>query len=291
MNPQTGLPESIPINVTGEKIMFAIVYISPNYYYGTSAGSDITGAGTYIDNAMLTISGAGGDGWRTIIPGQNRQYYGISSNGINYLGFAGSPTHSIIADYNNNSGYPSYDSSLWDNLVTPPVQLINALNATLNFEFKANIAQGLYGFGWPGDMFQLSVSTGGVTGSLGSSWSQIYSPPSYPTPIFAANGGQSGGGTAYESSTGQFLPANGANSTFWLGITLNLNSFVGQTILLDYQIITNNGWGGESGIFIPWHAVGYNNYNANEFLGFYMTNIYIQGYTTSPYIAFSSLWV
>lgn len=289
MNPTTGLPENNPMNVTGTTIQFAFVYISPAYYASSTAGSDINGAGTYIDNVMLSAN-QGPDGWRTISTDQSKGpgYYGIAQNGINYLGTVGSPTPYIIADYNNNSGYPTFDSSLWDNLVTPPIDLVSALNATMKFTFKANIPQGLYGAGWPGDFFEVSVSNNG-----GSSWEFLYSPPTSPSNFsgggFYGNGGQSGGGTAYYTGS-KFLPINGANSTFWLTVTLNLNYFIGQNIIIEFSIITNNGWDGNSNLFLPWHTVAYEAVTDNIFTGFYMTNIYVQGVTPSLYVPFNSLW-
>ncbi|MGC8619798.1 MAG: type IV pilin [Thermoplasmata archaeon] len=293
MNPKTGLPMPNPLNVVGEKIRFVFYYIAPDIEANSISGSDIPGNGTYIDNVLLSITNGGKDGWRTIVPGQKSTYYGISSSGKSYLGFAGSPTYSLIACYDNNSGYPSFKNSLWDNLITPPIDLINSLTASLIFTFKANLAQGWYGDGWPGDYFALSISeNNGVT------WSQIYSPPTYPTPptpssSSSSNSGQSGGGTIYYTGS-SFLPANGANQTYWLSITLPLNFFVGQNILLNFQIITNNGWSngwpGGSSLFIPWHAVGYNDPSANPFLGFYMTNIHVQGYSLYSPIQVQTVW-
>ncbi|MGC8585671.1 MAG: hypothetical protein ACP5L4_06135 [Thermoplasmata archaeon] len=284
MDPNTGLPLPQPINVQGMKLTFIFYYISPDIKASSYSGSNTPGAGTYIDNVVLSITNGGNDGWRVIKPNQNNLYYGISTNGVSYLGFNGSPTYYLIADYNNNQGYPTFNSSLWDHLITPSIDLFNALSASLTFVFKANIAQGLYGDGWPPDMFLLSISR-----DNGATWSQIYSPPTYPTPILSDKGaGQSGGGTIYYNGKG-CLPANGANDTYWLTVTLQLNNFVGQNILLDFQIITNNGWS-YSNLFIPWHAVGYTSANINPFLGFYMTNIFIQGYTYFTPIYVNSLW-
>ncbi len=287
MNPTTGLPMPNPLNVTGESITFVFYYIAPDINANSSSGSSTPGNGTYIDNVLLSISNGGNDGWRIITPNQKSTYYGIANDGIGKLGFQGSPTANLIADYNNNSGYPSFDDSLWDNLVTPPIDLVNSLTASLNFTFKANIAQGLYGYGWPGDMFILSISN-----NNGASWTQIYSPPTYPTnPILPSykNSGQSGGGTVYYNGSG-FAPANNANSTFWLTVSIPLNFFVGQNILLDFQIVTNDGWGSGSYLFTPWHAVGYKAASSNPFLGFYMTNVYIQGYSFYTPIQVQSVW-
>ncbi len=286
MDPTTGIPMPNPMNVTGQTLTFMFVYIAPAYYASTSAGSSQPGAGTYIDNVMLTATNGGNDGWRVIHPGETSNQYGISTNGISYLGFQGAPTYSLIALYNNYQGYPTFANSLWDNLVTPVIDLYNALNATLNFTFKANIAQGLYGAGWPGDYFSISVSTNG-----GSTWSQVYSPPTYPSGGQYSNGGQSGGGTIYATNTSKltFYPANGANSTYWLTITINLNFYLGLPIYIDFAMVTNNGWG-YSNIFTPWHAVGYNNANANPFFGLYLTNIYVQGFSQTPPIFYSGVW-
>jgi len=285
MDPNTGLPMPNPINVTGQKLTFMFVYIAPAYYASSSAGSSQPGAGIYIDNVMLSATNGGNDGWRVIHPGETSNQYGISTNGISYLGFQGAPTYSLIALYNNYQGYPTFANSLWDHLITPVIDLYNAINATLSFTFKANIAQGLYGAGWPGDYFSVSVSTNG-----GSTWSQVYSPPTYPSGGQYGNGGQSGGGTIYATDSSHFYPANGANSTYWLTITINLNFYLGLPIYIDFSMVTNNGWNGYSNIFIPWHAVGYNNANANPFFGLYLTNIYVQGYSQSPPISYSGVW-
>lgn len=298
MNNTTGLPMNTPLNIANNtKITFFFYYISPDYYASYLRGSSTPGNGTYIDNVLLSITSGGNDGWRVIIPNQKSTYYGIANDGLNYLGFSGAPTQSLIADYNNNSGYPSFEDSLWDNLITPPIDLVNALTASLNFTFKANIAQGLYGYGWPPDEFVLSISN-----NNGASWTQLYSPATYPTnPILpnVNNNGQSGGGTVYYTGSG-CSPANNANSTYWLTVSISLNFFVGQNILLDFQIITNNGWPGwiminhewknGSILFLPWHAVGYNDPKSNPFLGFYMTNIYIQGYSIFTPIQVQFLW-
>jgi hypothetical protein len=288
MDPSTGLPLSTPLNVSGKFITFYFYYISPDIYASSYSGSNVPGIGTYIDNVLLSVTNGGNDGWRVIVPNQNSNYYGISTDGISYLGFNGSPTTYLIADYNNNQGYPSFNDSLWDHLITPPIDLVNSLTASLNFTFKANIAQGLYGDGWPPDEFILSISN-----NNGASWTQLYSPPTYPTnPILPSSTnkyGQSGGGTVYYTGSG-CLPANNANSTYWLTVSIPLNFFVGQSILLDFQIITNNGWT-ISNIFKPWHAVGYTDPKVNPFLGFYMTNILIQGNSYFTPIYVQTMWV
>ncbi len=292
MNPSTGLPEPSPMNVFGQQVTFAFFYISPeiNAHGASGQGSNVPGNGSYIDNVMLSATNGGNDGWKVISPGETHQQYGISSNGVSYLGFAGSPTKSLIAMYDNvsfqgSSGYPTFTDGLWDNLVSPIVDLYNAINASFSMTFKANIAQGLYGDGWPPDYFTLSISS-----NYGSTWEQLYSPPTYPTAQYG-NGGQAGGGTVYATSSTNFYPANGANSTYWLKVPINLNFFLGLPIYFDFSMITTKDPSGGFDLFSPWHAVGYNSVSQNPFLGFYMTNIFVQGYSQSPYVSFSGTWM
>jgi flagellin-like protein len=280
MNPGTGLPESTPLPIQGDTVQFFFYYIAPAIYASESSGSNQAGAGIYLDNVMLAISG-GLDGWKVISPGESATQYGISQSGIQYLayqnGAGGAPTHYLIADY-TNSEYPTFKDSMWDNAISPPIDIVNAQTATISFTFKANIAQGWYGDGWPPDYFEVSVST-----DAGASWSFLYTPPTYPTPEQGA-----GGGTICDVSG--YQPANGANNTYWLTVTINLNSFVGQTIILDFQIITNNGASYSYGsYFEPWHAVD-ESVTANPFLGFYMTNIDVMGYSAFSPIMVSSVW-
>ncbi len=282
MNPSNGLPLNNPIYIGNSYVTFYIYYVQPDYV-GNEGGSTQAGSGAYIDDVMLAITNGGLDGWRVINPSMPASQLGISYT--NYLGFPGAPTYNLIADFVNENGYPGFVSNMWDNLITPPIDLVDAVSAQLSFTFKANIQQGWYGDGWPPDFFLLSVSN-----NNGETWSWYYSPPTYPTnPIYNPPGSNSGGGTIWFDGS-NYWPANGANGNYWLTVTFPLNSFVGENIMFNFQIFTNNGnWGYGDNDFIG-HAVNTDNLGSNPFLGFYMTNIIVSGYMPFTPIYVQTFW-
>ncbi len=281
MNPSTGQPSSTPIYIGNSYVTFYIYYVQPDYV-GSEGGSTQSGAGAYLDDVMLAITNGGLDGWRIINPSMSGSQLGISYT--NYLGFSGSPTYNLIGDFVNEYGYPGFVSNMWDNLITPPIDLVNAMTAQLSFTFKANIEQGWYGDGWPPDFFLLSVSN-----NNGQTWTWFYSPPTYPTPIYNPPYSNSGGGTIWFDGS-NYWPANGANGNYWLTVSFPLNSFVGENLMLNFQIFTNNGnWGPGDNDFSG-HAVNTWNLGSNPFLGFYMTNVIVSGYMPFTPIYVQTFW-
>ncbi|MEM3415675.1 MAG: hypothetical protein QW575_08905, partial [Thermoproteota archaeon] len=249
-------------------------------YYGNIYGNDgfymddikVIETGPITPNSGAINSGTLGDTWHIST---------LSSGTSTYTGFVNNLTNVI----NNNIQYNYYEI---DNLESIPISLSNAISANMNFLTEYQIFARFANAADPTDVpngFRLYV---GVQTANGIIWHQIdtrwageagYSNTKVGPPALLLNASEIV--STYYSNMGAFSSIPGSN--------ISLAGYVGQTILLKFEVNGDTPNDSLGGGFTGWFGKVDITQPTNMFV--FITNVIVQGYSLYSPIQVQSTWL